>query len=118
MLKPSDPSHEMPAPPDERPVGELVQELVENGKAYARAEIALAKAAALDKANGFKLPAILAFAALLVLLGAISAFAVGLVIGLAPLVGPVLSGLLVFLVLAGIAGGLAWFAAKKVREVL
>jgi len=37
MLKPADPG----PPPAERPVGELVHELIEEGKAYARAEIGL-----------------------------------------------------------------------------
>ena len=45
MLKPADPG----PPPPERPVGELVHELIEEGKAYARAEIGLVKAIAAAK---------------------------------------------------------------------
>ena len=38
MLKPADPG----PPPPERPIGELVNELIEEGKAYAQAELGLA----------------------------------------------------------------------------
>jgi hypothetical protein len=41
MLKPPEPAEE---PQSERPVGELVHQLVEQGKAYALAELAVAKA--------------------------------------------------------------------------
>ena len=58
MLKP--PTEPDAAPGDnDRPVGELVHELIEDGKAYARAEVGLVKAIATAKANALKLPAIL-----------------------------------------------------------
>ena len=41
MLKPAD--DRLPEPGDERPVGEIVNELIEDGKAYARAEVNLYK---------------------------------------------------------------------------
>ena len=52
MLKPADPG----PPPPERPIGELVHELIEDGKAYARAEIGLAKAIAAAKGKALALP--------------------------------------------------------------
>ena len=55
MLKPVDPG----PPPAERPIGELVHELIEEGKAYARAEIGLAKAIAAAKGKALALPAAL-----------------------------------------------------------
>ena len=53
MLKPTDPGRHTA----ERPVGELVHELIEEGKAYARAEIGLAKAIAVAKSKALALPA-------------------------------------------------------------
>ena len=52
MLKPVDPG---PQPP-ERPVGELVHQLIEEGKAYARAEFDLLKAIGTAKAKALALP--------------------------------------------------------------
>lgn len=118
MLQPSESSEAMPAPPDERPVGDLVQELVENGKAYAKAEIAVAKAVATSKAKAFKLPVILFGAALLLLQAGVNVLGVGGLLGLAPMLGPILAGLIVFLLFAGIAGACAWFGVTKLREDL
>ena len=119
MLKQADHrSDRMPRPEDERPVGELVHDLVENGKAYAKAEIGLAKAIAFAKANALKMPVIMFGAAFVLLQAAINVLGVGGMLGLAVLIGPVLAGLIVFLVMAGIAGGLAWYGAKKLREDL
>lgn len=119
MLKAADHrSDRLPGPEDERPVGELVHELVENGKAYAQAEIGLAKAIAFAKANALKMPAIMFGAAFVLLLTAVNVLGVGVMIGLAVLIGPVLAGLAVFLILAGIAGGLAWYGAKRLQEDL
>jgi len=56
MLKPVDQAE---PPREERPVGDLVHQLVEEGKAYARAEIGLAKAIAAAKAKALALPAAL-----------------------------------------------------------
>ena len=65
MLKPTDPAMQPTGPGDERPIGELVHELVEDGKAYAQAELGVAKAIATAKAGSLKVPAILLGAALL-----------------------------------------------------
>ena len=66
MLKTPD----QPPGPAERLVGELVQQLVEDGKAYARAEYGLAKAIAEAKAKAFGLVAALFGAALILALAA------------------------------------------------
>ena len=58
MLKPPNEPDTGPGEID-RPVGELVQELIEDGKAYARAELGVVKAIATQKAQAFKLPGIL-----------------------------------------------------------
>lgn len=115
MLKPTDPT---PEPAGERPVGELVHRLIEDGKAYARAELRVAKATASAKANAVKLPAILFGTAALLVLAAISALALGICLALAALIGPLLAGLATFLLFAAAAGGVAWLGVKKLREDL
>lgn len=117
MLKP--PTEPDPAPGDnDRPVGELVHELIEDGKAYARAEVRLAKASAMAKASALKLPAILFGVAFVLALAGIVALAVGVAMGLATLVGPLAGGLIAFLLFAAIAGGLGWYGVKLLREAL
>ena len=119
MLKPADQrSERIPGAEDERPVGELVHELVENGKAYARAEMGVAKAVATSKANALKIPVAMFGAAFLLLQAAVAVLGVGGLMGLAPHIGPVLAGLIVFVIMAAIAGACAWFGAKKLREDL
>jgi len=115
MLKPAD----KPEPPeDERPVGDLVHQLVEEGKAYARAEIGLAKAIAAAKAKALALPAALFGAAFIVALAAVAALAVGVVLALAKFLGPLLAGIAGLVIFAAIAGGLAWYGAERVKQVL
>ena len=117
MLKP--PNDPAPPPADnERAIGDLVHELIEDGKAYARAEIDVVKAIAASKVNALKLPAILFGAAFVLALAAIGALAYGAAAGLATLIGPFAGGLVAFLLFAAIAAGLAWFGVKKLREDL
>ena len=52
MLKRAD--DRMPEPEDEQPIGEVVSDLVEQGKAYAKAEVELAKAQAIAKVGELK----------------------------------------------------------------
>ena len=111
MLKPADPG----PPPPERPIGELVHELVEEGKAYARAEVDLAKAIASQKAKALALPAALFGAAFVFALAAVTALALGLVLALAKFVGPLLAGIAGLVIFAAIAGGLAWYGAERLR---
>src|SRR5205085_7521309 len=106
MLKPADQAE----PPDEeRPVGDLVHQLIEDGKAYARAEIGLAKAIAAAKGKALALPAALFGAAFLFALAGVTALAVGVVIALETFIGPLAGGFLGMLIFMAIAGGLAWF---------
>lgn len=114
MLKPVDPD---PVPP-ERPVGELVSELIDDGKAYARAEVGLAKAIAAAKARALALPLALFATALVVALAAVSALAAGVVIALATLIGPLAAGFIGMLIFAGIAGGLGWYGFERLRRDL
>ena len=115
MLKPGD---KLQPPPPERPVGELVHQLVEEGKAYARAEFGLVKAIASAKGKALAVPAGLLFAAWLVAQAAITVLAVATFAVLQWAMGTILAGLLAFLIFAAIAGGLGWFAVQRVRRGL
>jgi hypothetical protein len=112
MLKPVDPG----PPPPERPVGELVHELIENGKAYARAEIDLAKAIAAAKGKALAVPAALFAIALFVAMAALNALAVGVVIALETFIGPLAAGFVGMLIFAGVAGLLAWAGYNKLKR--
>ena len=116
MLKPTDPAIPPPDAGDERPISELVHQLVEDGKAYARAELGVAKAVASAKAGSLKIPAILLGAALLFVQAAVTILAVATFLALLPRTGPVLAGLLAFLVFAGIGAGMAWLGIDKARR--
>ena len=117
MLKP--PNDPDAAPGDnDRPVGELVHELIEDGKAYARAEVGVVKAIVAAKANALKLPGILFGVAFLLSLAAIVALAVGVAMALATIIGPLAGGVAAFLLFAAVAGGLAWYGAKRLSEDL
>jgi hypothetical protein len=114
MLKPADPG----PPPPERPVGELVHELIEDGKAYARAEIGLLKAIAAAKGRALALPAALFAAAFVFALAAVTALAVGVVNALAILIGPLAAGFVGLLIFAAIAGALGWYGYERLRRAL
>lgn len=115
MLKPVDPPIG-PAADGERPVGDIVHQLVEDGKAYAFAEVDLAKTTALSKVDAFKVPAMLFAGAFLLVLAAVNVLAVAVFVAFAPRFGPILAGLFAFLIFVGIAGGFAWLAAKKLGQ--
>jgi TRAP-type C4-dicarboxylate transport system permease small subunit len=112
MLKPADPG----PPPPERPVGELVHELIEEGKAYARAEIGLAKAIATAKGKALAWPAGLFLIALIVVQSAVTILAVGIFMALLPPLGPILAAIIASLLLLGIAGALAWYGYQRLRR--
>jgi hypothetical protein len=114
MLKPADPS----PPPPERPVGELVHELIEEGKAYARAELGLAKAIAAAKGKALALASGLFLAALIVLQSAVTILAVGIFMALQRPLGPILSAIVASLIFCAIAGGLGWYGYQRLRRDL
>ena len=111
------PEHASP-PGAERPVGELIQRLIEDGKTHARAEVGLVKAIATAKASALALPLGLLAAALFISMAALNALAFGIVLALAKVVGPLLAGLIGMLLLAGLAGGLIWYAIGRIKTAL
>ena len=84
---------------EEKPIGELFGRLIDEGKAYAKAELGLARASAEAKADQVKLPAILLFSALL-----FARAAVTVALALATVIGPLAGGL----VAVALAAGAAW----------
>lgn len=114
MLKPADRG----PPPPERPVGELVSELIDEGKAYARAELDLAKAIATAKARALAWPAGLFLTALIVLQSAVTILAVGIFMVLLRPLGPILAAIVASLVFCAIAGALAWWGYQRLRRDL
>ena len=113
MLKPTESE-----PPPERPIGDIVQELVDEGKAYAKAEIDLVKAIATAKARALAIPSAMFGAALIFALAAVTALAVGVVLTLAKFIGPLAAGFVSLLIFAAIAGGLGWFGYQRLRRDL
>ena len=113
MLKPA--NEPMQEPEDERPIGEVVHQLIDEGKAYAKAELDLAKAQAMAKANELKVPAILLFAALLFAQAAVTVLAVTIALTLAPRIGPLGGGLIAVLVAGGAAALLGWLGLERLK---
>jgi uncharacterized membrane protein YqjE len=113
MLKPTDP----PPPGDERPIGEIVSDIVDEGKAYARAELNVAKAIAAAKANALKAPLVLLIAAVFVGMAALNALAVAIFVALAMVMSAPLAGILAFLLIGAVAGLLGWLGVNKLRNL-
>lgn len=102
-----------PDDPADSSIGDLFHKLVDDGRTLVGAEVNLYKQVALYRAGKARNGIIaIAAAVFLVNAGLVAAF-VGLVMGLADLIGPVAGGLVVFAV-AGIAGFiLVRFGASK-----
>jgi hypothetical protein len=111
MLKPA--KEPMQEQPDEPPIGEVVHQLIDEGKAYAKAEVDLAKAQALAKVAELKVPAILLFTALLFAQAAVTVLAVTIAITLAPMIGPLGGGLIAVLAAGAAAAGLGWLGVQR-----
>ena len=115
MLKPKDEPQQQPD--DEPSIGEVVSQLFDEGKAYARAEVDLAKAQAFAKLAELKLPAILLFTSLLFAQGAVSVLAVTVALVLAPMIGPLGGGLVGVLLAGGAAALPAWLGVKRLQDL-
>ena len=102
---------------EEKPIGELFGKLIDDGKAYARAELGLAKATAEAKANAAKKPALLGAAALLFLIAGVVVLCMTLALALATLVGPLAGGLIASLVTFGFAAALGLWAKQEAGKL-
>ena len=110
MLKPGDPQ-----PPPERPIGDIVQELIEDGKSYARAELGVVKAVASAKSKALAVPLGLLGSAFLLAQAAVTVLAVATLAALSSRLGPVGAGLVAFLIFIAISGAIAWVAVRKLK---
>jgi uncharacterized membrane protein len=99
-------------------VGDLVHRLVEDGKAYARAEVNYYKTFGTEKASALKTPAILGVVALLFAHAAFLALIATLFVGLASLMSDTLAGLLTVVICLGIAGLLGYLAYSKFQAAM
>ncbi|HEY0629284.1 MAG TPA: phage holin family protein [Sphingomicrobium sp.] len=102
---------------DEKPIGELFGQLIDEGKAYARAELGLVKATAEAKADAAKKPALLGAAALLFGIAGVIVLCMTLALALATLIGPLAGGLIASLVTFAIAYGLFLWAKQEARKL-
>jgi uncharacterized membrane protein len=108
----------MPASkPPEPSIGDLFGRLADEGKAYVRAEAGVYKAIAARRVGNARSGAIALVAAFLLLNAALITLLVCLALGLAPLVGPVLAGLIVFAAVAIVSFVLVRFGAARLKAL-
>ena len=98
---------------DETPIGDLFGRLIDDGKAYAQAEVDLVRARVEGQVDRAKMPAIFGAGAIAFAFSAVLALVLTLVLSLASLLGPLGGGLLAVLIALIIAGGLAFAAVKS-----
>ena len=109
MLKSASP----PPTPSEEGIGDLLQRLVADGKAYANSEVAYVKTLGTEKVAELKQPLASGLGALLFAHAAFLALCALIWVGLAQVMNAALAGLLTVLILGGIAGLLGYLAASK-----
>ncbi|MGZ8336872.1 MAG: phage holin family protein [Allosphingosinicella sp.] len=107
-----------PAPgPQEESIGDLVGRLIEDGRDYARSEVELLKRIARHRAGRARNGLILLGVGAVLLLSSLTALLLGLVLGLAVLIGPVLAGLAIAVLLAGIGYALVRVGLTGLRAL-
>ena len=100
---------------DDKPIGELFGRLIDEGKAYARAEAGLLKAQSSAEADRFKVPAMLLGGAVLLVIAAVIALVLTIGAALATLIGPLAGGLVAVVIALAVAGGLALLAKQRLE---
>jgi len=109
---------DMPASkPPEPSIGDLFGRLADEGKAYVRAEANVYKAVATRRIGNARSGVIALVAAALLMNAALGALVLCLALGLAPIMGPVLAGLLVFAAIAVISFFLVRFGAARMKAL-
>ncbi|MEO7601646.1 MAG: phage holin family protein [Sphingomicrobium sp.] len=108
MLKRTDPD---PLGGDDRSIGDTIGQVLDDGRAYAQAEIDLLKVRANAEVNRYRKAAVLGGAATALAFAALVAFAMTLVIGFARLLGPFGGGAAAMLLLA--LGAFALFSLAR-----
>lgn len=102
---------------EQESIGDLFHRTVEDGKAYAKAEINYYKTVGTERASALKTPVILGVLGILFAHAAFLALCATLFVGLATLMSDTLAGLLTTVILAVIGGTLAYVAYTKARDV-
>ncbi|WP_162789128.1 MULTISPECIES: phage holin family protein [Sphingomonas] len=110
MLKPAG----TPSSGDDN-IGELVHRLVDDGKAYAKAELAYVKTLGTEKASELKQPLVFGVLALFFAHAAFLALCALLWVGLAQVMNAALAGLVTLVVLGGLAGLFAALAKARIK---
>ena len=103
--------------PADSSIGDLFHQLVEEGRTFAGAEANLYKQIALYRVGKAKNGLIALVAGGFLAYAALIAFLVGVVMGLAPIMGPVLAGLVVLVVMGGVSFLLFRYGAGKVSAL-
>ena len=98
---------------DEAPIGDLFGRLIDDGKAYAKAEVDLVRARAVAQVDRVRVPAMLGAGAIAFGLAGVIALVLTLVLSLASVIGPLAGGLLATAITLAIAGGLGLAAMKS-----
>ena len=103
--------------PRDDSIGDLVGRLIEDGRTYARAEIDLLRQIARHRVARARTGLILLAAGAVLALSALTALILGLVLGLATLIHPLLAGLAVAALLAGTGYGLIRWGLTGLRAL-
>lgn len=98
-------------------IGDIVSRLIDDGKSLARAELDLMKAVARYRAEMARSGAILLGGGIVLVIAGFVGLVVGLVLGLSPIIGPVLAGVAV-LAVTGVVGFLLIRAGGRKLAVL
>ena len=99
--------------PGQDGIGDLVHRLVEDAKAYAKAEVDVYKTIGAEKAASLRTPLILLVAAVFLGHAAFLALVATLFVGLAQVMQPALAGVVTVLILAVLAGLLGYVGVSK-----
>lgn len=97
---------------DKPTIGDLLGQLIDDGKSYAAAELDLAKERTLAEVEGYRRAAIWAGLAAVAGMALLIGFSVALVVVLASMLGPYVGALVALLLLGGLTGFLGWRAMK------
>ena len=120
MLKPPGETKRASGPDDEQPIDELFGRLIDEGSDYAHAEFELARAKLMaeveGRVEGYKIPAVLIGSAVLLAQAAVAVLAFAAFLALAPVIGTVPAGILISMLVFGLAGLMVWLALRKLKE--
>ena len=120
QVAPSEHDRELPDPqapvdPD-KTIGELIGRIVEDGRDLVGAEVTLMRAKTMVEVRRYKKSAMLFGIAFVFAVAALVAFAVGMTLSLATVIGPLLGGLAATILFLGIAAIIARMGVKRLEE--